>query len=199
MGTAHFMASLLTQTALILFINIGITINMFEIKFKKNDLSKNFYEEDESVSEALETICPSCSLDTSILWDDYEICFSRGGGISDIYNDIIKFLQKIGEGEKEFHINFLSSVFTCKWEFLVAEDVVRIKPAWFSIANIKLNNADANEKELQCSCGEVSVGKAEFMHEWHRFLLSIKADLISCGYDDKLKGFEYLKKLNDEM
>ena len=165
---------------------------MFSVDVTKNVSLEEIDLEDESVSDAIESVYCCSDFDTSITWYFCWFFLSRSGCFSDIYNDVIRFLKYIEDGKKEFSINFLSASFTCRWEFFVSDNDVRVTPIWFSVARAMHEGCMIDERKLQAVSGDLLVDRLVFVNEWRNYLAVIKRDLLCVGYSESLEGFEYL-------
>lgn len=164
---------------------------MFKLKIENKKEGISVVDlEDESVSEALETIYSD--KDFCIMnWNNCLINVSLKYDISDMYNDIVKMLTLLDNNlSKDFSIHFPSSSFFVQWDFNIHNEKVNIKAHWMAIWG-----GQEKLEELRKIDNNVVISKDDFISEWHRLLKEIKEDLLKVGYTEELENFEYLKKL----
>jgi len=166
---------------------------MFKIEFNVTKKLGIVDNEDISVSEAIWSIYPNYDENVTITFGNYLIHLDKKGDLSVIYNDVILMLKKLNEIE-EFETSFLSSGFTAYWNFKKGKNSITISPKWISagLENRETNLFIQNVREANFS---IIVNTEVFISEWHKLLKSIKDDLLTVGYTEKLENFEYLKNL----
>lgn len=185
---ALFMGFLLTPVRLSQFLIEDIDI-MFKIELIRNTPLGHKDDEDISVSEAIFSTYSDYESDIHLIFGDLVLCLSRKGDISDIYSDISDIFSQLENGTKNFFMAFLSSSFTTHWDFeLTKFDVVKIKAKWIDVVYFDKNQSMIKESEVE-------VHVSEFKKQWKKIFEPIRKDLLTLGYDNKLKGFGFLDNL----
>ncbi|MGC4064594.1 MAG: hypothetical protein QM784_08130 [Polyangiaceae bacterium] len=117
------------------------------------------------------------------------------GGISDIYDDIIRMLECLEQGLYPFKISFLCSTFTAIWRFFEANGVLTIRTSWTAVDG-RFDEREVRDAQFNDAVTQLVVEKKAFVAEWQKLASQIKRDLTSAGYDEHLDGFEYLKSID---
>ncbi len=170
---------------------------MYNIKIesKKQKEFTSLDEEDETVSEAIETIYESYKPDVKITYKNYILYLSKKGDISDIFDGIIEVLSEIEKGKDQVSYNYLSSSFTVKMDIKIEQGCLIIQPTWY-VANIEKDGCKIISEDFHLINKEIRISKVSFLNEWNKLLLEIKHDLTKAGYNNQLNGFNYLNNLN---
>lgn len=166
---------------------------MFSIEFANSINLGKFDREDSTVSEAIYTIYPDYSDSFTLNWNKYLIPLSKKGDLSEIYNDLVNILTLIKtDNAKAFYINFLSSTFTAKWNFIIYKtDQIIINAKWYSNSIFRNRIITASDPDLY----QVLVNKHHFVKAWDTLLRNLKRDLKTVGYTNRLDGYNYLDSL----
>lgn len=117
------------------------------------------------------------------------------GGVSDIYNDIIRMLERLELGAYPFEISFLCSSFTALWRFFESNDVLTIRTSWTAV-NGSSNGCEFRDAQFNDVVSQIVVEKAAFVAEWRSLARQLKRDLLSAGYGGRLNDFECLELLD---
>ena len=147
-------------------------------------------KEDTTVSEAISTIYKSDEdWMLTIYWFEYELLLD-GIMIGDIYNDLVKMLKSLQANEQVFTVSFLDSGFTAIWNIELENDQLTIDARWTTVTS-----KDPQTSEKLRKLPVLRLQKNDFVDNWNRLLSIVKEDLLSTGYSNQLKGFEYLDSL----
>jgi len=166
---------------------------MFKIEFNVTKKLGTIDNEDMSVSEAVWSTYPNYTENITITFGNYLIHLDKKGDMSVIYNDVVSMLKKLNKNT-EFEISFLSSGFTAYWDFVKQENSIIITPKWIS-AGLEDRETSLFIENVKEANFPKTVNIEIFISEWHKFLKSIKDDLLKVGYTEDLENFEYLKNL----
>jgi len=158
--------------------------------FKRPSKLSKRDKEDTTVSEAISTIYKSDEdWMLTIYWFEHELLLD-GIMIGDIYNDLIKMLQSLQANEQVFTVSFLDSGFTAIWNIELENDQLTIDARWTTVTS-----KDPQTREKIRKLPVLRLQKNDFVDNWNRLLSIVKEDLLSTGYSNQLKGFEYLDSL----
>jgi hypothetical protein len=149
---------------------------------------------DSTTSEAIESIYGHGSAIRINFGENAVARLPMAGGVSDIYNDIIRMLNRLDLDIYPFQISFLCSCFTAIWSFSAPTELLTIKMRWTAIDGMFQDREFRNER-FNDVAGQLVVDKKVFISSWHSLLLQIKRDLLSAGYTRQLENFEYLNSL----
>jgi hypothetical protein len=117
------------------------------------------------------------------------------GGISDIYNDIIRILERLGLGVYPFEISFLCSSFTARWRFSESNGVLTIGTSWTAVDG-RFNGREVRDAQFNDAVSRFVVEKQAFVAEWRKLARQLKRDLLSAGYGGRLNDLGYLESLD---
>lgn len=158
---------------------MGIYMSEFNLTINRCEFLGGYDDEDETISEAIETIYPyNPGADILLNWNDYLVELSFKDDISSIYNDIvnmIKDLNSIDQGG--FEMTWPSSSFFATWHFFIEEDDVRVKAYWTAI-----KGGGEALKAIREKPNQIIVKKNMFISEWVKLLDIIKEDIEKSGY-----------------
>lgn len=151
--------------------------------------------EDTTTSEAIESVYSggpaACIHISPRTWARLPV----SGGISDIYNDMIRMLERLELGVYPFEISFLCSSFTAIWRFFESNGVLTIRTSWTTV-NGSSNGCEVRDAQFNDVVSQIVVEKAAFAAEWRSLARQLKRDLLSAGYGGHLTDFEYLELLD---
>lgn len=117
------------------------------------------------------------------------------GGISDIYNDMTRMLERLELGGDPFEVSFLCSSFTAIWRFFESKGVLTIRTSW-TVVDGSSNGCEVRDARFNDVVSQFEVEKDAFVAEWRKLAMQLKRDLLSAGYDSRLEDFEYLESLD---
>jgi hypothetical protein len=151
--------------------------------------------EDSTVSEAIESVYRAGPAVRIHMAPGTWIRLPMSGGVSDIYNDVIRMLRNLEQGVYPFEITFLCSSFTAIWRFSESTGVLAIGTSWSAV------DGTSNGSEIRDACfnhaiSQIVVQKQKFVTEWQKLLTTIKHDLLYAGYGSNLGNFEYLEQFD---
>lgn len=150
--------------------------------------------EDSTTSEAIESVYGHGS---AVRIHFGEKAFARlpfSGGVSDIYDDVVRMLKRLTGGNDPFSISFLCSCFTTIWRFSESTELLTIEMRWTAVDG-NFENRDVRNARFNEVASHLVVEKGEFVSAWHALLSQVRADLLKAGYDGRLANFEYLDSL----
>ncbi len=151
--------------------------------------------EDSTVSEAIETAYragPAVRVHMATgAWASLPV----SGGVSDIYDDIVRMLKGLELGVYPFEASFLCSSFTAVWRFTESNGVLTIRTLWTAVDGTS-DGHKTRAARFNNTVAQVVVEKQKFVAEWRSLLAQIKRGLLSVGYGNYLDNFDYLERLD---
>jgi hypothetical protein len=169
---------------------------IFRIEIEPNGRLEAIDPEDTTTAEAIETVYREGPAVYIHMGDRACARLTVGGGISDIYNDVVRMLKRLELDSSPFEVSFLCSCFTAIWRINEVSGVLTIGASWSAVVG-SVNGVEVEERHFNDVLPCFTVEKKEFVAEWHKLLRKVKCDLLSVGYDGRLENFEYLERLDD--
>ena len=147
---------------------------------------KIYCDDDEKLSEAIETIFPMMTEEAFLVWNTIYIPLNYKYDVSYMIEDLLNMLRYLRrEVNGEMKIDWSSNTFACEWFLTWDEKMLRIKANWKSV----LGHAE----ELLNKSNEIYIGKTLFISEWKMLLEILIENLQQCGYNIKnLMGMDKL-------
>lgn len=140
--------------------------------------TKIYCNDDEKLSEAIETIFPMMTEEAFLVWNTIYIPLNYKYDVSYMIEDILnilKYLRKETKGEMK--IDWASNTFACEWFLTWDEKMLRIEAEWRSVLG--------HIEELLNKSNELNIEKELFMNEWKKLLEVLLENLRQCGYSAK--------------
>jgi hypothetical protein len=168
----------------------------FRIEIEPNGRLEAKDHEDTTTAEAIETVYREGPVVHIHMGSRAYARLTIGGGISDIYNDIVWMLKRLELGPCPFEVSFLCSCFTATWRIGEASGVLAIGTSWSAVVG-RVDGIEVDERQFNDALPQFTVEKQSFVAEWHRLLRKLKHDLLSAGYGGWLENFQYLDRLDE--
>jgi hypothetical protein len=149
--------------------------------------------EDSTISEAIESVYGHGSAVRLHFGEKASARLPLSGGVSDIYDDVVRMLKRLEVGSDPFNISFLCSCFTTIWRFSGSE-LLTIDMRWTAVDGT-FESRDFSNARFNEVANRLVVERDEFVSAWHALLSQLRADLLKAGYDGRLANFEYLDSL----
>ncbi|MGC4064585.1 MAG: hypothetical protein QM784_08065 [Polyangiaceae bacterium] len=102
-----------------------------------------------------------------------------GGGISDIYNDVVWMLKRLELGPCPFEVSFLCSCFTATWRIGEVSGILTIGASWSAVVG-RINGIEVEERYFNDALPQFTVEKKAFVAEWHKLLRENQTRPIVC-------------------
>lgn len=158
----------------------------FYIQANNPRTSNNINDNDESLSEAIESAFILNTESAILVWNYICIPLSYKYDISYMIEDLLELLyciQNIEKGEKKIH--WLPDTFRCDWSIAWNHGQMEIISYW-----------ECTEGHLEGLLNEypkISVSVKYFMSEWKEVLHIVLRGLNRCGYSEsRIKGMKQL-------
>lgn len=150
--------------------------------------------EDSTTSEAIESAYRHGSAVRINFGEQTWARLPVSGGVSDIYDDIIRMLKRLEVDAYPFELSFLCSCFTAIWRFSASNGSLTIDMRWTAVDGTARGCVVRNSR-FNDVASQLVVDKQVFISAWRTLLSQLKRDLLSVGYDRHLDNFEYLDSL----
>ncbi|QDX92977.1 hypothetical protein EEL32_06805 [Brevibacillus laterosporus] len=136
-----------------------------------------FDEEDENLSNAIETIFPMMTEKAIMVWKTIYIPLCYKYDISCMVDDILDILEKLRSNSSgEISLHWASNTFANVWNIRWWEAQVVINSEWGSVLG--------HTEQLLDSKGAIVLSKQSFISEWKRVLFNIISGLKESGYKE---------------
>ncbi|UKS27376.1 hypothetical protein LOZ80_00010 [Paenibacillus sp. HWE-109] len=136
-----------------------------------------FDEDDQNLSNAIETIFPMMTEKAIMVWKTIYIPLCYKYDISCMIDDILEILEKLRSSPSgEISVNWASNTFANVWHIRWLEEQVEITSEWGSVLG--------HTEQLLDSKGAISLSKQSFISEWKRVLFNIISGLQESGYNE---------------
>jgi len=147
---------------------------VFRIQAGQPENSAEFCDEDEKLSEAIETIFPMMTEDAMIVWNTTCIPIGYKYDVSYMIEDILCMLKTMRESPDDgtLRINWPTNSFACRWDLTWDKGVLTISLNWRS------------ESGRTEQLSKIEVSLLEFINEWKILLEVLIRNLEQCGYDE---------------
>jgi len=152
----------------------------FQLKIPAEVRKGKYDSEDETVSEALETVF-SHEEEVLLYWGEYRIPLSIKWDISDMWSDICLLWQRLRDSRVVmFSIDWPTSSFFAHWEFERVDEQLIITASWTTVPGGK----EALHAIRQVG-NHISVPTLDFLKYWERLIRFLIASLEESGYSTK--------------
>ena len=151
---------------------------VFNLQVSNPHYNKKIDLEDESITEAMETIYPLFNEKAIMVWNNIYIPLCFKYDISVMIPDIIimlKLLQQKESGEQV--VIWPSDTFEALWDIKWNGDRVNITSSWKSVVGSLENILNENH--------EIQIAKNSFLSEWKMLLKKIVDAITEVGYEQK--------------
>lgn len=146
--------------------------------------------EDESLSEAIETVFPMMTEDAFLSWNAVRIPLNYKYDVSCMIEDILEMLEALrASPHGALTIHWPSSTFNATWVLSWARGELEISARWLSVAGNLAKHLNGT--------GPVHTKVQSFLSEWHALLATVGSALNSAGYSGDVGGLERLKRAID--
>lgn len=164
----------------------------FQIEIEPYQRLDSMDPEDTTASEAIETLYRSGPAVRIHMGPRTWATLRVSGGVSDIFNDIIRMLKRLDQGVYPFEVSFLCSSFTAIWKFSESNGVLTIKTLWTAVVGMA-NGSEVRGAQFNDAVTQLVVEKKAFVAEWRKLVAQISRDLSSAGYGGRLDDFDCLE------
>ncbi len=160
----------------------------FYIQASNPRFIKSINYDDESLSDAVESVFPLNTENAMLVWNYISVPLSYKYDISYMLDDIVDLLGVLQSqkcGKKTIH--WLPDTFRCDWEVSWDDGKIEIQAHWeCTVGHLE---KILNEHET------ISLTVMDFESEWKEILYVVIRGLKNCGYDKKkIGGMENLLK-----
>jgi len=151
----------------------------FRIQASQPKNNSEFNNEDEKLSEAIETIFPMLTEEALIIWNTIYIPLNYKYDVSYMIEDILYMLKVLSENPKEgiLRINWPSNTFACEWNLAWNKGALTINSVWHSVLG--------HTQQLLNKSNKIETSILEFLSEWKMVLEVLIKNLEQCGYSNK--------------
>lgn len=148
----------------------------FWIQASSPECTSEFDEEDQTLSDAIQTVFPMMTERAIMVWKSIYIPLCYKYDISCMMDDILSVLEKLrSHSSGTISIHWASNTFANIWNIVWFEDTVTIQPKWGSVLG--------HTEEILNSKGSVTLPKLTFISEWKKILFNVISALIESGYN----------------
>lgn len=153
----------------------------FYIQTSNPHILKEFNTNDDSLSEAIETVFPMNTEELIIYWNHIGIPLSYKYDISYMIEDILKMLEYINsEAKGELVIHWLPDTFRSDWKLKWNEESIIINANW--------ENLKGDLQKILVQPAKVELLKEDFISEWKMLLGILVNALKQNGYNHSISN-----------
>lgn len=132
--------------------------------------------EDNTLSDAIESIFPMYTEELIMFWNHIGIPLSYKYDVSYMIDDILMILQHIQTKKSgELIIHWLPDTFRTDWKIEWQEEIISIYANW--------ENLKGDLQEILINSPQIEIQKNDFMCEWKMLLKLLISALKQNGYD----------------
>lgn len=149
--------------------------------------------DDESLSDAIQTVFPLATERAILMWNRICVPLSYKYDISELADDILRLLESmLAGGRGALVVEWPSSSFAAKWTITWTDATTAIQAEWTSVS--------AGIESVLASRGHIEVPTREFLAEWRSLLVVVERALAGAGYTEaQLVGLEQLRRVIAEL
>ena len=155
--------------------------------------TKSFDSDDESLSDAIQTVFPMLTEKAFLIWKAIYIPLCYKYDISIMANDILDMLENlINKSTGDMSIHWASDTFANVWMLEWNNDYLEIEAQW--------NSVIGGTEQILSTKGSIKIPKQRFIAEWGGILNNVIIGLKQSGYtEDKLCGMSKLIEIFNKV
>lgn len=145
--------------------------------------------DDESLSDAIQTVFPLATERAILAWNRICVPLSYKYDVSVLADDILRLLESmLAEAQGALVVEWPSSTFAARWTITWGDALTTVRAEWRDVSGGIVS--------LLATHDSISVPTREFLAEWKSLLVVVERALKDAGYaEDQLTGLGQLRRV----